>query len=306
MRMAARNVIVGLALVWAAGCSGTTPLSSQTETGAAGTGAAGSGSSLEGTAGLGVSPTGAGGTGVILGGVGAGGSSAYGADGPSPTLGLYRITARRNLAPPARADGITFDGALPWTLARGGSEQSFHDHVVSFDPATVTTLKSLDVGQTYSSAPAWDGAAIWLIQAGGLARIDVTTGAVLKSMSSPRFGRELDHDGRWLWLTAEGDHVFQIDPASGGVERSFETGGDPTGIASRPGELWIGGEAGGLGVWDPATGARVADVVGADGKSVADVIFGDLCFANGQLVAYSWRIPSKQQGVTFYDVERLR
>jgi hypothetical protein len=215
--------------------------------------------------------------------------------GGDPRTALYRITARRNIAAPARrALGITFDGQYFWTLAEG-STTGGKDVIMQFDAADLRVLKSFDIGRNYAQAVAWDGSTIWTTSAGGLMRVDVTTGAILKMMSGPKFNADLDWDGHDLLLAVGGGEIQRIDPVTGGARvaaRTFDV--EPFGIAFRPGELWVIGPSG-LEVRDAANGVQLGWVDGAQN------LLGFLTFADGQLVVQDWDLG---RGITFFDIER--
>jgi hypothetical protein len=290
---------------------------------------AGPGTGGTGTGGVGTSGTpaigGTGGTGT--GGAGTGG--APGADGvpaypcverdyilaggPSSPPATYHLAPVRNVAAPAGGGaGITFDGHALWLLSVTGEPEARVHTLIEVDAATLATGRRLalsgvldDRGQA-ASGITWDGSGLWLSVAGvggKLLRIDATTGAVVRTFSSPAdvAPTDLDFDGHNLWLSAGDNEVFLIDPATGGILRHFRSafcGRRNSGIAIRPGELWIDGLQGGLALHDPASGKLLGNVAdpGDDRPREGASGFRATCFVSGQFVVLD------RLGITFSQI----
>jgi hypothetical protein len=135
-------------------------------------------------------------------------------------------------------------------------------------------------------------------------RIHPDSGERLRTMSKPGgIGPlDLEHDGASLWLTTGDSQVFVIDPATGGIQRSFDSAHGHNrngGMALRPGELFVSGLFGNMAVHHAVTGQLIGSV---DEPSYHNGGGGDprpSCFARGQLVILD------RFGITFFDVAAL-
>jgi hypothetical protein len=222
----------------------------------------------------------------------------------------FRLSQVRNLASPLPdPTGVTSDGNALWILA--GGHNSFSNTLVRFNPETGATERTfsfdnlIEQGGTGAYGIAWDGEVIWISVSGNtnkLVRVDPTNGQLTRIMSSPTVlgPSDVDFDGSALWLSSGTGDVFQIDRTTGGIQRRFFTSpassGRDNGVASRPGQLWVGELFGGLEVLDPATGAVLATARHEDGSAFMQDEMGSSTFVGCQIVIAS------RFGITYYEI----
>ena len=223
-------------------------------------------------------------------------------DGGDPTAtGAYRLVAVSSIASPLPdPTGIAADASGLW-LMNGGHNSETHT-LVHFDPATGVTDRSFTFTNLIEQLGTgvygitYDGVSVWITVAGNtnkLVLVDPTTGQITRTMSSPtELGpSDLDYDGTDLWLSSGTGTIFQLDHSTGGIKRQFATGaasaGRDTGVAYRPGQLWVGDLFGGMEVQDPTTGAVIATATHDDGSTFTQDEMGPSCFVGGRLVMAS-------------------
>jgi glutamine cyclotransferase len=127
--------------------------------------------------------------------------------------------------------GVTYDGRQVW-FASG-------DKLNALDPATGTTLRTLDV--TSDAGTAFDGKHLYQIAGSEIRKIDPATGHVLATIPAPGGGN--DSGLTWaegtLWVGQYRNRkIHQVDPATGQVLRTIESNRFVTGVTWVDGELW--------------------------------------------------------------------
>ena len=147
--------------------------------------------------------------------------------------------------------GVTYDGQNVW-FAAGGK-------LNSFDPATGTTQRSIDVPA--HAGTAFDGQHLYQLAEDRIQKIDPKTGRVLATIPAPGGGG--DSGSTWaegtLWVGQYRDRkIHQVDPETGKILRTIESNRFVTGVTWIDGELWHGtweGDESELRRLDPQTGA---------------------------------------------------
>ncbi|HEX9984466.1 MAG TPA: glutamine cyclotransferase [Thermoanaerobaculia bacterium] len=129
--------------------------------------------------------------------------------------------------------GVTYDGQQIW-FATG-------DKLNALDPASGTTLRSLDVAA--HAGTAFDGQHLYQLAEDRIQKIDPTTGRVLATIPAP--GRGGDSGLAWaegtLWVGEYRDRkIHQIDPETGAILRTIESNRFVTGVTWVDGQLWHG------------------------------------------------------------------
>jgi glutamine cyclotransferase len=132
-----------------------------------------------------------------------------------------------------KVGGVTYDGQQVW-IAAG-------DRLNAFDPASGTTLHSLDVAA--HAGTAFDGQHLFQIAEDRIHKIDPHTGRVLATIPAPGGGG--DSGLAWaegaLWVGQYRDRkIHQIDPHTGAILRTIESNRFVTGVTWVDGELWHG------------------------------------------------------------------
>jgi glutamine cyclotransferase len=127
--------------------------------------------------------------------------------------------------------GVTYDGQHVWFAAG--------DKLTAFDPASGTTLRSIDVAA--HAGTAFDGRHLFQIAEDRIQKIDPQTGRVLATIPAPGGGG--DSGLAWaegtLWVGHYRDRrIYQIDPESGSILRTIESNRFVTGVTWVDGELW--------------------------------------------------------------------
>jgi glutamine cyclotransferase len=146
--------------------------------------------------------------------------------------------------------GVTYDGQHVWFAA--GSK------LTAFDPASGTTLRSIDVAA--HAGTAFDGRHLFQIAEDRIQKIDPETGRVLATIPAPGGGG--DSGLAWaegtLWVGHYRDRkIYQIDPESGSILRTIDSNRFVTGVTWVDGELWHAtweGDESDLRRIDPRTG----------------------------------------------------
>jgi glutamine cyclotransferase len=175
--------------------------------------------------------------------------------------------------------GVTFDGEHVW-LAAG-------DALNAIDPASGTTLRSIDVAAHAGSA--FDGQHLFQIAEDRIQRIDPTSGRVLDTIPAPGGGG--DSGLAWaegaLWVGEyRARKIHRVDPHTGEVLRTIESNRFVTGVTWVDGELWHGtweGDESDVRRIDPRTGEvleRLEMPAGA-GVSGLESDGGDRFFCGG-------------------------
>jgi glutamine cyclotransferase len=147
--------------------------------------------------------------------------------------------------------GLTFDGGHVWFAAG--------DKLIAFDPASGTTVRSLDVPGAHAGT-AFDGQHLFQIAEDRIQKIDPKTGRVLATIPAPGGGG--DSGLAWaegmLWVGVYRERkIHQIDPETGAILRTIESNRFVTGVTWVDGELWHGtweGDESELRRIDPRTG----------------------------------------------------
>ena len=233
--------------------------------------------------------------------------------GPHGSAPAYSLAVKATKsAPLANGVGITFDGSHLWILASAGDPEPYT--LARFDPATSVIDRSLTLPSLFATLGtqafgiAWDGSAIWISVSGdsnALVRVDATTGAILKTMSSPAMlgPSDLDFDGTNLWLSSGTGDAFQLAPADGTQLLHFSVCA-PTnrdnGVAFRAGEVFVGELFGGMDVYDSSDGSLIGSVVKPNGSALTGDEIGPSVFVNGDLVMLS------SLGLSTYQVESVQ
>jgi glutamine cyclotransferase len=146
--------------------------------------------------------------------------------------------------------GVTYDGHDVWFAAG--------DKLTAFDPASGTTLRSIDVAA--HAGTAFDGQHLFQIAEDRIQKIDPKTGRVLATIPAPGGGG--DSGLAWaegtLWVGHYRDRkIYQIDPESGSILRTIESNRFVTGVTWVDGDLWHAtweGDESDLRRIDPQTG----------------------------------------------------
>lgn len=143
---------------------------------------------------------------------------------------------------------------------------NFGGMVASINTSTLTIVDSVRVGgDGYGVTATPSGDTVFVgITDGPIYKIDLANRAVLNTLTLPTAaGYHFAWNGGRTRLYAaarafDGGRVFEIDPVTLQVARTFETGGSPQGIAfSADGsELYIAAEAGDVIVWDVTANVR--------------------------------------------------
>jgi len=129
--------------------------------------------------------------------------------------------------------GLTYDGTHVWFAAG--------DRVIAFDPASGSTVRSLDVAG--HAGTAFDGKHLYQIADGRIQKIDPQSGRVLSTIPAPGGGG--DSGLAWaegsLWVGQYRERrIHQIDPQTGEILRTLESNRFVTGVTWVDGELWHG------------------------------------------------------------------
>jgi glutamine cyclotransferase len=132
-----------------------------------------------------------------------------------------------------RIHGVTHDGHNVWA-ATGA-------RLVAFDPESGEPTRTLD--RTGDAGSAFDGKHLYQIAEARIDKIDPATGQVLASIPAP--GNGGDSGLTWaegsLWVGQYRDRkIYQIDPATGAVQRTIESNRFVTGVTWVDGDLWHG------------------------------------------------------------------
>jgi len=147
--------------------------------------------------------------------------------------------------------GVTYDGRNVWFAAG--------DKLISFDPASGKTLRSIDVPGARAGT-AFDGTHLFQIVGDRIQKVDPKTGSVLATIPAPGGG---GHSGlAWaegtLWVGQYRDRkIHQVDPETGAILRTIESNRFVTGVTWVDGELWHGtweGDESDVRRIDPRTG----------------------------------------------------
>jgi glutamine cyclotransferase len=146
--------------------------------------------------------------------------------------------------------GVTYDGHDVWFAAG--------DKLTAFDPASGTTLRSIDVAA--HAGTAFDGQHLFQIAEDRIQKIDPKTGRVLATIPAPGGGG--DSGLAWaegtLWVGHYRERkIYQIDPESGSILRTIESNRFVTGVTWVDGDLWHAtweGDESDLRRIDPQTG----------------------------------------------------
>jgi glutamine cyclotransferase len=150
----------------------------------------------------------------------------------------------------AHVHGLTYDGRRVWFAAG--------DRVIALDPATGTTVRSLDVAG--HAGTAFDGRHLFQIAEDRIQKIDPETGRVLATIPAP--GGGACSGMAWaegaLWVGQYRDRrIHQVDPGTGAILRTIACSRFVTGVTWTDGELWHGtweNDASDLTRVDPRTG----------------------------------------------------
>src|SRR4029450_12581461 len=145
--------------------------------------------------------------------------------------------------------GVTYDGQHVWFAAG--------DRLNALDPASGTTLRSIDVAA--DAGTAFDGQHLYQLAADRIQKIDPKTGRVLATIPAPGGGGSgLTWAEGTLWVGQYRDRkIHQIDPETGAILRTIESPPVVTGVTWVDGELWHGtweGDDSDLRRVDPRTG----------------------------------------------------
>src|SRR5262245_15501507 len=122
-----------------------------------------------------------------------------------------------------RVHGVTYDGQHVWFAAG--------DKLIALDPASGTTLPSIDVAAR--AGPAVDGQHLFPLAAARIQTIDPRTGRVLATIPAPGGGG--DSGMAWaegsLWVGQyRARKIHQVDPETGAILRTIESNRFVTGV----------------------------------------------------------------------------
>src|SRR6476646_10108477 len=178
-----------------------------------------------------------------------------------------------------RVGGVTYDGHDVW-IAAG-------DKLIAFDPASGSTLRSIDVSA--HAGTAFDGQHLFQLAEDRIQKIDPKTGAVRATVPAPGGGR--DSGLAWaegtLWVGQYRDRkIHQIDPETGAILRTIESNRFVTGVTWVDGELWHGtweGDESDIRQVDPKTGEVLTRLTMPEGAEVSGLESDkrDLFYAGG-------------------------
>jgi glutamine cyclotransferase len=131
----------------------------------------------------------------------------------------------------ANVGGVTYDGHDVWFAAG--------DKLTAFDPASGTTVRSIDVAA--HAGTAFDGRHLFQIAEDRIQKIDPTTGRVVSSIPAPGGGG--DSGLAWaegtLWVGEyRARKIHQVDPDTGAILRTIESNRFVTGVTWVDGEMW--------------------------------------------------------------------
>jgi len=129
--------------------------------------------------------------------------------------------------------GVTYDGQQVWFAAG--------DRLISFDPASGKTLRSIEV--TAHAGTAFDGQHLFQIAGDRIQKIDPKTGRVVATIPAPEGGGNsgLAWAEGSLWVGKYRDRkIHQVDPETGAILRTIESNRFVTGVTWIDGELWHG------------------------------------------------------------------
>jgi glutamine cyclotransferase len=164
-----------------------------------------------------------------------------------------------------RVNGVTYDGENVWFAAG--------DKLITFDAASGTTLRSIDVAA--HAGTAFDGEHLFQLAEDRIQKIDPATGRVLATIPSPGGGG--DSGLTWaegtLWVGQHRDRkIHQIDPQTGAILRTIESNRFVTGVTWVEGELWHGtweGDESELRRVDPRSGEVIEAIEMPPGAGVS-------------------------------------
>jgi glutamine cyclotransferase len=175
--------------------------------------------------------------------------------------------------------GVTFDGRYVW-FASG-------DKLNAFDPASGTTVRSIDVAA--DAGTAFDGQHLFQLAEDRIQKIDPKTGRVLATLPAPGGGG--DSGLAWaegtLWVGQYRDRkIHQVDPQTGAILRTIESKCFVTGVTWIDGELWHGtwdGDESDVRRVDPRTGEVLESLTMPPGVGVSGLESdgGDAFFCGG-------------------------
>jgi glutamine cyclotransferase len=176
--------------------------------------------------------------------------------------------------------GVTYDGQNVWFAAG--------DKLIAFDPASGTTVRSIDVAA--HAGTAFDGKHLFQLAEDRIQKIDPTSGRVLATIPAPGGGG--DSGLTWaegtLWVGQYRDRkIHQVDPETGAILRTIESNRFVTGVTWVDGELWHGTLEGGesdLRRVDPGTGEVLERLEMPPGATISGLESdgGDQFFCGGE------------------------
>jgi len=169
---------------------------------------------------------------------------------PAPVRAAEIVREYGPFAGVDRVGGVTHDGERVWA-ATG-------PRLVAFDPESGELARTLACAA--DAGTAFDGKHLYQITEARIDKIDPATGDVLASIPAPGGGG--DSGLAWsegsLWVGQYRDRkIYQIDPATGAIQRTIESNRFVTGVTWVDGELWHGtweGDESDIRRIDPASG----------------------------------------------------
>jgi glutamine cyclotransferase len=173
--------------------------------------------------------------------------------------------------------GVTYDGQHVWV--------AIGDRLIAFDPATGTTLRSIDVAA--DAGTAFDGRHLFQLAEDRIQKIDPRTGLLLATIPAPGGASGLTWAEGTLWVGQYRDRkIYQIAPQTGAILRTIESSRFVTGVTWIDGELWHGtweGDESELRRIDPRTGEVLErlEMPAGVGVSGLESDGGDLFFCGG-------------------------
>ena len=233
-----------------------------------------------------------------------GGGGSGSSVGGSTSNSVYDVTLKSSLAiPVSNPVGLAIDNNDDFWIMAGSHNGSTHT-LTCFNPNSGSIIKSfvfqnlIEVLGTGVYGIAWDGSAIWISVSGNtnkLVKVDPNTGQIITNLSSPsNLGpSDLSWDGTNLWISTGTGEVHSINPVNGARTKFLDLGYRDTGIAFKPGEIWIS-----------HLDDKSVTVYDISSKNVLDTIDGRL-INNGRLTFYHDQLAVlTSAGIDFYDVKK--
>jgi hypothetical protein len=164
---------------------------------------------------------------------------------------FYGTTVERQFAGAWPIHGVAYDGNSLWLLYRqdvGGYYDNDKLTLVKLEPGTHQALKEFSFeDHLVPHGLTWDGASLWVNFDNKLERFNPSTGAREQRFMASGGAESVTWTGSHL-LRSKGyiqGKIEQVDPATGAATETLSNpftqhaGSRATGIAYRPGEIWV-------------------------------------------------------------------